>query len=383
MQTNPSFVKRLSYYFVLLFFCFFVIEAVLSIAFHFKYGNNKLAVTDLFVSIKSRLINPKLSSQEIEKQYDNQQLVRPDSSKEMNRQLVQEMAAANAFEFDPWVQFRNKDIVSKYVNVTGFIRKSIPEFVAKGTDTVRIWFFGGSTMWGYNVTDEETIPSKFAQLYKEGNRFTKTLQVVNYGTRSYISFQEMKLLQDRLLYESSPDLVVFLDGLNDVVSSPTPLYREPLYTGYMREYFKGNFPLARGKNIHDSIEKYYSKYPKRSLPDISSQLFNNYSLTVNAVNQTGKLYGFKALFVWQPVPYYNYGNQKKDPVCDKDSFPVYKLLSPAIAAKFTKMTNSLYLADMLDGSIRLPFIDRVHYSPEMNKAIAKNIMQKIDSLLIQ
>lgn len=381
MNPKPSFFKRLSYYIILLLLCFFLAEAILSIAFHFKYGNNRLALTDLIITIKSRLINPKLKTKEIEAQYHNQKLIRPDSSNEMNKQVVDDMAAANAFEFDPWLQFRNKDITAKYVNVNAFVRKSIPEFVNRGNDTFRIWFFGGSTMWGFNVSDEETIPSKFAQLYKKASKYNKTLHVTNYGTRSYISFQEMKLLQDRLLYEPYPDMTVFLDGLNDVVSFPTPLHREPLYTGYMREYFKGNFPMARGKNINDSIKKHYQKQPQLSHKDISTVLFNNYNIMENAVNQTAKAYGFTPLFIWQPVPYYNYSNQKNDPVCDKDSFPVYKFLNPAIEAKYKKMANSLYLADMLDGSIKLPFIDRVHYSPKMNEAIAQKILMSADSLL--
>lgn len=382
MQTRPSLIKQLLYYSALCIFCFLIAEAVLSIAFHYKYGNNKLAVTDFVISIKSRFINPKLSMQEVDLQYRNQQLVRNGKADVLSKQIVQEMAAANSFEFDPWLQFRNKDISANYINTKGFIRKSIPSFAAKGTDTIRIWFFGGSTMWGYNVTDKETIPSKFVQLYRYSAKYKKSLEVINYGVRSYFSFHEMKLLQDRLLYEQAPNLVVFLDGLNEVVFSPTPLRREPLYAGFMREYFNGNFPLARGKSINDSIKKYYGKDHHRPANEIAEILFNNYSLTIDAVNQTAKAYGFKALFVWQPVPYYNYPNQLNDPICDKDSFPVFKLLSPAIESKFKKMNNSLYLANMLNGSIRLPFIDQVHYSPEMNEAIAKNILEKIDSFII-
>lgn len=383
MKKNPPIFKRLLYYSALCFFCFLIAEAILSIAFHYKYGNNKLAVTDFVISVKSRFINPKLSKQEVDVQYRNQQLVRNGKADDLSKQIVQEMAAANSFEFDPWLQFRNTDITSKYVNTKGFVRKSIPSFVPKGTDTLRIWFFGGSTMWGFNVTDEETIPSKFAQLYHTTDRYKKSLEVVNYGVRAYICFQEMKLLQDRLLYEQSPDLVIFLDGLNEVVSFPTPLHREPLYTGFMREYFKGTYPLARGKNIDDSIKHYYNKDHKRPVTEIAEILFNNYTLTTDAVNQTAKAYAFDALFVWQPVPYYHYTNQKNDPICDKDSFTAYNLLNPAIETKFKKMNNSLYLADMLDGSIALPFIDRVHYSPAMNESIAQKLIQKLDSLLIK
>jgi lysophospholipase L1-like esterase len=382
MQKKPSTFKRLLYYTIFCMICLLFAEAILSMAFHYKYGNNKLAITDFAISVKSRLINPGLGKKEIENQHHNQQLVRPGTNNEMGKQIVTEMAVANAFEFDPWLQFRNRDIASKYVNVVEFIRKSIPDIVHQSTDTFCIWFFGGSTMWGFNVADEETIPSKFAQLYKEARKYHKTLQVVNYGIRSYTSFQEMKLLQDRLLYEPSPDLVIFLDGLNDVVSSSTSLYREPLYTPYMREYFRGNFPMARGKNINDFIEKHYTKNLFHTLGDTASAIFRNYSLTLNAINQTAKSYDFKSLFVWQPVPYYNYPNQKNDPACDKNQFPVYTLLNPLIKSMYKELDNTLYLADMLDGLIQFPFIDRVHYAPAMNEAIADKLLLKIDSLLI-
>lgn len=382
MKKNPPIFKRLLYYSALCLFCFLIAEAVLSVAFHYKYGNNKLAVTDFVISVKSRFINPKLSRQEADVQYHNQQLVRNGNADELSKQIVQEMAAANSFEFDPWLQFRNTDIISKYVNTKGFVRKSIPSLVSNGTDTFRIWFFGGSTMWGFNVADEETIPSKFAQLYRSAGKYKKSLEVVNYGVRSYISFQEMKLLQDRLIYGQAPNLVIFFDGLNDVISSPTPLFREPLYTGYMREYFKGNFPIARGKNMKDSMEKYYQQFGLPSKNDIADKLFNNYILTIKGIEQSGKAYGFSSLFVWQPVPYYSYSNQKNDPVCDKDSFPVYQFLNPAIKSLYERMDNSLYLADMLKKPVAFPFIDRVHYSPVMNEAIANKLIQKVDSLLI-
>ncbi|TWI83508.1 lysophospholipase L1-like esterase [Lacibacter cauensis] len=382
MEQKPSRLKRLLYYILLCLFCMFLVEAFLSIAFHYKYGNNKLAIVDFFISAKSRVVNSKLNGQESEVQFRNQQLIRNGKADELSKEIVQEMAAANAFEFDPWLQFRNIDVTSKHVNTTGFIRKSIPSFVAKGIDTFRVWFFGGSTMWGFNVTDDETIPAKFAQLYSQAAKYKKSLEVSNYGVRSYYSFQEMKLLQDRLLYEQTPDLVIFLDGLNDVVFYPAPLHREPFYSGFLREYFKGNFPFARGKNVTDSIERYYIKDQNRSAKEKANILLNNYSLTTETVSRTAKAYAFNTLFVWQPVPYYNYSNQLKDPFCDKDSFPVYAFLNPAIETNFKKMNNSLYLANMLDGSVRFPFIDRVHYSPEMNTAIADSILQKIDSLLI-
>jgi hypothetical protein len=124
MKPKPSFLKQISYYIVLILICFISLEGIFSIAFHYKYGNNKLAIADLIVSLRSRYYMFKAGNKELEKQYNNQQLLRPDSTKEMNQQLVDEMGKANAFEFDTWLQFRNKSVSGKYVNVDGYIRKA-------------------------------------------------------------------------------------------------------------------------------------------------------------------------------------------------------------------------------------------------------------------
>lgn len=375
---KTSLLKRLAYFGLLFLFVFFLAEALLSIAFHYKYGNNKSAIKDLLVSLRSRYYiynNPGFEKKE---QYRNQELVRPDSSKEMNHQVFDEMNGANAFEFDPWLQFRNKPFAGKYVNVSGYIRKTIPDFVQKSADTFNIWFFGGSTMFGFNVADAETIPSYLAQLYQENKVPGKSLKIINYGARSYFSFHEFKLLQDRLLFEKSPDLVIFMDGLNEIVSIPTTLFKEPEYSGHLREYFKQHFIVARGKNITDSIRAYYAFTKTWSTEAIADTIFNNYLFTVNAVQQMQKLYNFQSLFVWQPVPYYNYANQEKDPTCDKNSYPVYNVLNPKIQTAYMNVKNSLYLADLLQNEKNMPFVDRVHYSPAFNKKIASLILQKIN-----
>jgi len=70
------------------------------------------------------------------------------------------------------------------------------------------WFFGGSTMMGYGVSNIETIPSIFNQ---------KTNQnVFNFGEGSWNSRQSLNQLINLIGDGINPSVVVFYDGVNDV-----------------------------------------------------------------------------------------------------------------------------------------------------------------------
>ena len=77
----------------------------------------------------------------------------------------------------------------------------------------QFFFFGGSTTFGYNVRDEETLASHFQDLSEAA--FSREVQVYNFGRGNYASSAEM-LLFLRLLFEGHrPEVAVFVDGLND------------------------------------------------------------------------------------------------------------------------------------------------------------------------
>jgi hypothetical protein len=75
-----------------------------------------------------------------------------------------------------------------------------------------IYVFGGSTAFGANVADDETIP---AYLEREIEAM-----VVNFGQSNYTMHQEVYLLVDNLLEGNIPDYVVFYDGVNEAKGFP-------------------------------------------------------------------------------------------------------------------------------------------------------------------
>ena len=115
------------------------------------------------------------------------------------------------WEYEPWLGFREKGRTSKFVNVNEFgIRSNSREQVEMTSLDGAVWFFGGSTTFGYGVSDSETIP---AALEKRLNR-----PVINFGRGFYYSGQENLLFLRLLQSGYRPGLAIFLDGSNETCS---------------------------------------------------------------------------------------------------------------------------------------------------------------------
>ncbi|MGB8194591.1 MAG: hypothetical protein WCF67_21850, partial [Chitinophagaceae bacterium] len=189
MEHKPrrSALKNLVYSLIVLLLLFLLVEIILSIYLFHRHSSEKLATIETMKMVK-QMVKGKRSSVNT----DNQKLARPDASEAVNKQIAEETNASNKFEYEPWIEFRNIDYTGKYVNVAGLQRKSIPEsFINPSSkDTIDIFFFGGSTTFGFNVADDETIPSQFLQLYKSKYPNGRSVRVHNFGTPTYYSYQE-------------------------------------------------------------------------------------------------------------------------------------------------------------------------------------------------
>jgi len=105
-----------------------------------------------------------------------------------------------------YVGWRDVPRASEGVNVEGrYLQRRTLNNPASGEP--KIYFFGGSTMWGTGVDDASTIPSLFAA--RTG------IHSENFGEAGYVAHQNLALLILLLQAGHRPDLVVFYDGVND------------------------------------------------------------------------------------------------------------------------------------------------------------------------
>jgi len=113
------------------------------------------------------------------------------------------------FQFAPWVGPREGPMTSGFVNVgSNGVRANGP--TPRGATTIQnaVWFFGGSTTFGFGLADHETIPAQLEQLIGQ--------PVVNFGVRGDNTAQENLQLNHHLRIGYRPAVAIFLDGINEV-----------------------------------------------------------------------------------------------------------------------------------------------------------------------
>jgi hypothetical protein len=142
------------------------------------------------------------------------------------------------FVYQPWVQFSEPPYDGKLLHVDtdahGLPLRRTVNSTGEKAAMLRILVLGGSTTFGYKVSDEHTWPSHLSAVLNE--RATQLglvlrIEVTNYGRAYYYSTQEVFLLAQLLKSGQRPNLVVFLDGTNDFWTCSD----FPYFTGWLAE----------------------------------------------------------------------------------------------------------------------------------------------------
>ena len=100
------------------------------------------------------------------------------------------------------------------INSHGFRGSEISE--NKPSNTFRVFVVGGSTAYGSGVNDANTITSFLQKKFDEKSH-AQTVEIVNAGVNGAKSFNEVKLIKEKLL-GFAPDLIIVYDGHNDIKS---------------------------------------------------------------------------------------------------------------------------------------------------------------------
>jgi len=182
---------------------------------------------------------------------------------------------------------------------------------------VRVFIFGGSTMWGWGVRDDHTIASYLSKLlHAQGYR----AEVTNYGQIGYVSTQEVITLLRCIQRGDVPDIVLFYDGLNDVFAS----YKNG-EAGVSRKEMvrRAEFNLSRRPQqlaqlwgpkvlagdfwgfhrLVIGLQRRIRPQPPHTGPlsdEVVRQTVSVYEANLAIVESWGRSYGFDPLFYWQP-----------------------------------------------------------------------------------
>ena len=182
--------------------------------------------------------------------------------------------------------------------------------------SIEIHIYGGSTTWGMGTEYYETYPSLLSEtLCDKGFN----VNIKNYGQLGYASTQEFVKFVLSVKNGNIPDIVIFYDGVNDMLSEPG-LPFEQKTIGVVRHLLENSRFLH---STHRLLSDFYRGVGFEEISEIDKytnyfQIFRRHRLIYNTEDEKHllivsnyinnlefikfleKTYNFTALFYWQP-----------------------------------------------------------------------------------
>ncbi len=326
--------------------------------------------------------------------------VYPGKSETVIQDLLRE-TWSRPYAYEPFTQFKERPYRGNYVNVDegGFrFSKNQANWPPEPT-AFNVFVFGGSTTFGYGVSDAETVPSRLQEILEHTSG--KSISIFNFARGLYYSTQE-RILFERLLSEGHiPSLAIFIDGVNDFYHAGPPDI--PSFTSNAVVAFEtkpsirtqvaalaSRLPLARlARPVASSGATGENKAAESVFDDprVLNNAIERYVSNKRMIEAVSAAYSVKPIFVWQPTPTYKYEDQKyhlfvgpyEQLTYSKYGYPAMK----AFVEKSPLGENFLWCADIQEGLSEPLYVDLVHYSAKFSQSVASCIAkQMIDRGLI-
>jgi len=332
-----------------------------------------------------------------------------------------ELFESSASRWEPYTYWRRRSFSKKYINIDdNGIRKTSQHTCTN--EKLKIFFFGGSTVWGTGVRDDFTLPSL---LSKQLAAHDICADVTNFGESGYVNTQELFILIRELEKNNIPNIVIFYDGVNDVYSA----YQNKiagLAQNEINRFKEFNSQILLSQHSHESPLDYikafimstatykylshrgttsnpapglanyfssnaiffnsYINRAKKEKPDLSKSCLDIYKTNVEIIESLSKAFNFKTYFILQPTIFQkntltSYESNVKQATIK--SCPGLKELYKITYAlllndeKLNKDTHFFSLKNIFSTTIDPVFIDWCHLSETGNEIIAKEIFKRI------
>jgi hypothetical protein len=247
-----------------------------------------------------------------------------------------------------------------------------------------VYFFGGSTMWGMGADDANTIPSLVTQL--------GGFRSQNYGESGWTGHQSLVLLIQLLQEGERPDIVVFYDGINDVVHK---CRRELTPSSHAREHqIRAAVSMTKAHHaygLQHMLEPLMglATQIQRGIPgreaagfdchqnrQKAEQIADNLLQDWDVARRLVESYGGKFIGILQPVSYF--GDSKLDRIrlngIEKQQF---EAVYPLIGLKMAGRPGLYDFTRVLDHPEYI-YIDSMHLSPNGNRYIAQKMVEVLE-----
>lgn len=317
------------------------------------------------------------------------------------KKVIEEEYSLNT-KWIPFLEFGLEKFDGNYFNVDNSGRRATKTTNNDSNcQTIKIFCFGGSTMFGSGARNQFTIPSYIEK--KMSKQFPNTcFEFSNYGCPGYHRTMENIQLELELLKGNIPDVVLFYDGVNEV--STTYQNNSVLMIQnaiHRQEEFKIKYDYKKRVNIffkYTNINKFIksirtkfevnTKPITRDIDYLSTEITKVYIENTKHSDALAKMYQFQVINIWQPVVFYKKHRTAKEEKYSENASYSRKLYDAA----YRKIQNNEWLEKKpyyyniskgLNGVKEALFIDYCHLGERGNKVVGNLIYEIMNKELLQ
>lgn len=292
-------------------------------------------------------------------------------------------------EYFPYVGYRRvPNYEGKYININNeSIRKTINPCLNNSLKKIKIFVFGGSTIWGIGSRDIGTIPSYLSKYLCPNNY---SIEVTNFGEDGYTNTQEIIKFELELRKNNIPDIVIFYDGINDFSTSyQNEVAGFPHNVENRKREFNSKDKLSYNiiglfSNLYKVLYKikeiiYIKKSNNIFLnANLNNDIINIYFNNIKIIKSLENDYKFKSFFYWQPL-ISTKQNLSKDEIniYNKKYFNYLHINYNLISNLINESNEVINLIDIFNNINETIFMDYCHISENGNSIIAKKISKDI------
>jgi hypothetical protein len=301
------------------------------------------------------------------------------------------------FIYETFTEFMERPFRGRYVNVAaaGFRFSARQGPWPPDLRAFNVFVFGGSTTFGYGVADSETVPSRLQEELRR--RSGQPITIYNFGRGFYYSTQERILFEKLLAEDQRPQLVIFIDGLNDFyyggdVVELTSGFKQFVVSGGARQTtateallnLAARLPIVRitqriVAHLFPETESPVTQAPTQAPQGEHAEaearaMLDRYLANKKMIEAVAAAYNVNVAFVWQPVPTVGYDLKNHlfaAHVYDNLASIGYGLLGNFGADNFLR-------CDGLQQDRRQPlYVDSLHYTAAFSKEVASCIADQL------
>jgi len=235
------------------------------------------------------------------------------AKQEWSAQFLNEHQAAVKRRYQPYTVWQTSAFTGQMINVDQNGIRYTPATNCT-SDAYKVFTFGGSAMWGWGSPDWGTIPA-YLQAKLQTIHGAQPVCVVNFSETAYVSTQGVIRLIQELKAENIPDIVIFYDGVNDVMAAhqtKQPGTHQSL-NDIATRFKNPENPLVtwlKESNSAQLLGRVVDRFRSRStstnanidvdIEPLAAATAEAYLANYKIVDALAQTYGFEYYFFWQP-----------------------------------------------------------------------------------